>query len=213
MNKTEEWHTQIIAETTCTALKANGFDTHYAKTRHDALSYLESILIPGMTVGMGGSMTLSELGISALLENHNVTILDHSRKDLSREQKMEIMRAQLTSDLFLASANAITISGEIFNIDGNGNRIAALTFGPKKTIVFAGINKIVRNLDEAESRCKMIASPMNNKRLDKPNPCTKTGICVDCHTDTRICRIYSVLKRRPSSSDYTVVIIGEKLGY
>jgi len=213
MNAVEKWHAEALAEQACKALAKNGFTAHAVESGNDALAILEKFLVPGMTVGTGGSMTLKDIGVPALLEKAGVKVLDHGAQGLTPEQKMETMRAQLTCDLFLSSSNAVTLDGEILNIDGNGNRVAALTFGPKKTVVIVGFNKLVRNLDEAHARLETVASPMNNKRLSIPNPCTKTGVCCDCQGDTRICRIYSVLKRRPSRSDFTVIIVAEQLGY
>ena len=112
-----------------------------------------------------------------------------------------------------SGSNAVTLEGDIVNVDGAGNRVAALTFGPKKTVVVVGANKIVRDLDEAFERLETFASPMNNKRLDRPNPCVKSGHCEDCHGEARICRVYQILRRRPSLSDFTVIIVGEALGY
>lgn len=213
MTTTETWHIRTIGEAACAALKKNGFDARFAETGKDALAYIESMVKPGISVGFGGSMTLRALGVHDRLEQLGAKILDHGKKGLTTEQKMDVMRAQLTSDLFISSSNAVTLDGEIFNIDGNGNRVAALTFGPKKTVVVVGYNKIVRNLDEAKARCESIASPMNNKRLETGNACCKTGICMDCKSEKRICKIYSILKQRPRLSDFTVIVVGEELGY
>jgi L-lactate utilization protein LutB len=213
MTTTEEWYIGTTGEAARAALEKNGFDARFVRTGAEALAIVEGFAGKGKTVGIGGSMTLREIGAIERLESIGATILDHSRKGLSPEEKLETMRAQLTCDLFLASANAITLNGEILNVDGNGNRVAALTFGPRKTVIVAGVNKIVRDLDAAHERCETIACPMNSKRLDLPNPCTKTGTCADCRSERRICRIYSVLKRRPMRSDYTVIIVGERLGY
>ncbi len=168
MNAVEKWHAEALAEQACKALAKNGFTAHAVESGNDALAILEKFLVPGMTVGTGGSMTLKDIGVPALLEKAGVKVLDHGAQGLTPEQKMETMRAQLTCDLFLSSSNAVTLDGEILNIDGNGNRVAALTFGPKKTVVIVGFNKLV---------------------------------------------IYSVLKRRPSRSDFTVIIVAEQLGY
>ena len=130
MGKTENWHAETLGKSACAALEKNGFDTRYFATGAEALAYLESLAKPGMTVGIGGSMTLLALGASDALAALGARILDHSAKGLTPEQKLETMRAQLTCDLFLSSSNAITLDGEIFNVDGNGNRVAALTFGP-----------------------------------------------------------------------------------
>jgi len=213
MSKTENWHAETLGRAACAALEKNGFSAMYFATGAEALAFLESLAKPGMTVGIGGSITLLALGAGEALAALGAKILDHSAKGLTPEQKMETMRAQLTCDLFLSSSNAVTLEGELLNIDGNGNRVAALTFGPRKTVVVAGYNKIVRNLTEAKARVESIASPMNNKRLDIPNPCVKTGVCMDCKSERRICCIYTVLKRKPFRSDFTVVIVGESLGY
>lgn len=209
----QTWHARALGETCCAALKKNGFATRYLETAAEALAYLESLVAPGVTVGLGGSMTIRELGAPKRLAGLGATLLDHSRPNLTPEEKLEAMRGQLTCDLFLSSANAITLAGEIFNVDGNGNRVAALTFGPRKTVVVAGVNKIVRDLDAAQARLETIASPMNCKRLECATPCAKTGVCADCESERRICRVYSVIKRKPPRSDFTVVIVGESLGY
>lgn len=213
MNPIEEWHNEAAGRSACAALEKNGFKACYFSTRNEVQSFFDEQFTAGLRVGFGGSVTLRELGIPSQAMKAGVVLLDHSAPGLSPEEKMEVMRAQLTCDLFVSGTNAITLDGEIFNVDGNGNRVAALTFGPSKVIVVVGINKIVRNMDEALSRLETRASPMNNKRLGIPNPCTVSGLCSDCTAETRICRIYTTLKRRPRHSDFTVVIAGEQLGY
>ena len=213
VSATEAWHRETIGEAACAALKKNGFGAHYVQSGEEAIALVEAMIKPDMTVAIGGSMTLTALKIPERAGRLGAKVLDHSAKGLTPEEKLAVMRAQLTADLMLSSSNAITLNGEIFNIDGNGNRVAALTFGPKKTVVVAGFNKIVRDLDEARERCELRASPMNNKRLGIANPCVKTGTCVDCKGESRICRIYSVLRQRPRLSDFTVIVVGENLGY
>jgi L-lactate utilization protein LutB len=213
VSATEAWHRETIGEAACAALRKNGFDAKYVDSGEKAVALIEAMIKPGMTVATGGSITLAALHIHERAEKLGAKLLNHSAKGLSAEEKMNVMRAQLTADLMLSSSNAITLDGQLFNIDGNGNRVAALTFGPKKTVVVAGFNKIVRNLDEARAHCELIASPMNNKRLDTGNPCVKAGTCVDCKGEGRICKIYSVLRQKPRLSDFTVIIVGERLGY
>ena len=213
MNSVETWHAETLGKKACEALSKNGFEARYVSTRAEALAYVESLVKPGMTVGFGGSMTIKELGAHASVERLGGKIIDHQNPNLSRDEKFATMRAELTSDLFLSSSNAITLDGELYNIDGNGNRVAAMTFGPKKIVIVAGYNKIVRNMSEAEARLQTIAAPMNCKRLSRPTPCVKSGTCMDCKGDDRICRIYTVHRRRPSWSDFSVVIVGEALGY
>jgi L-lactate utilization protein LutB len=213
MNPIESWHAAALAATAVSALKKNGFDAHYVESAGEAAEKLGAYLKKGATVGFGGSMTIKALGIQDKAREAGCELLDHNAPGLSPEAKLALLRRQLSCDLFISSANALTLDGQIVNVDGNGNRVAALSFGPLKTVVVVGINKLARDMDEAFAHVELYAGPMNNKRLDKPNPCVKTGECMDCDGDTRICRIYQVLRKRPSLSDFTVIIVGESLGY
>jgi L-lactate utilization protein LutB len=213
MNPVEEWHASTVGKAACEALKKNDFDAIYVPTGAEALEHIASLVKPGMKIGFGGSMTLKAIGAPERAKALGAEVLDHNVPGLSPEQKLAILRSQLTCDLFLSSSNAVTLDGEIVNVDGNGNRVAALTFGPAKTVVVVGINKIVLDLDAAFDRIELRASPMNNKRLERPNPCVKTGQCMDCQGPTRICRAYQILKRKPGLSDFTVIVVGEELGY
>ncbi len=213
MTAVEQWHNETLGKKTCEALKKNGFDARYAANGAEALQAVAGFVRPGMTVGFGGSMTLTSIGAQDKARELGAEVLDHNAPGLDAQRKLEVRRAQLTCDLFVSSSNAVTLEGDIVNVDGAGNRVAALTFGPKKTVVVVGANKIVRDLDEALARLETHASPMNNKRLNQPNPCVKTGQCEDCQGDSRICRVYQILRRRPSLSDFTVIVVGERLGY
>jgi hypothetical protein len=213
MTDVEMWSNETRAERAKNALIKNGFDAVFVKTKEEAAEIVMKYIQPGMRLGFGGSMSVKALGIQERAEKSGAIVLDHNKPGLSSEEKLEILRSQLTCDAFISSANAVTMKGEMLNIDGNGNRVAALTFGPKKNIVVVGANKIV--LDEAEGwkRIEAWAAPMNNKRLSKENPCVKVGQCMNCENPGRICRIYQVLRRRPSLSNYIVVLVGEDLGF
>ena len=213
MTDVEMWSNETRAERAKNALIKNGFDAVFVKTKEEAAEIVMKYIQPGMRLGFGGSMSVKALGIQESAEKLGALVLDHNKPGLSSEEKLEILRSQLTCDAFISSANAVTMKGEMLNIDGNGNRVAALTFGPKKNIVVVGANKIV--LDEAEGwkRIEAWAAPMNNKRLSKENPCVKVGQCMNCENPGRICRIYQVLRRRPSLSNYIVVLVGEDLGF
>lgn len=213
MTEVDLWSKETRAQRACAALVKNGFDAVYVKTAAEAAELVMKFVKPGMKLGFGGSMTIKALGIQDKAAQVGAQVLDHNKPGLGAEEKMNILRAQLTCDVFICSANAVTMKGEMLNIDGNGNRVAALTFGPKKNVVVAGANKIVADVDEAWERIAAYASPMNNKRLAKENPCVKAGQCMDCQNPTRICRVYQILKRKPSLSDYTVILVGENLGY
>ncbi len=206
-------HNEILGNKVVEALKENYFDAIYFEDSLQAKQYILDNLKQGMKVAFGGSMTIKSMGIKEEAAKKKCVILDHGEASLTPQEKLQVMRQELISDVFLCSSNAITLQGELVNIDGAGNRVAAMTFGPEKVIIVAGINKIVMDEDEAFKRIKRIACPKNNIRLEKPNPCTKAGVCVDCKSQSRICRVYSVIKRRPSRSNMTIIVVGENLGY
>lgn len=213
MTEVEMWSNEARAARTCAALVKNGFDAQFLKTKEEAAEFIMKFVKNGMKIGFGGSMTIKSLGIQEKALAAGAILLDHNAPGLSPEELAAIRRSQLTSDLFLSSVNAVTSDGFILNIDANGNRVAALSFGPSKVIVVAGANKIVADLDDAFARVEEYAAPMNNKRLSRPNPCTKSGFCMDCDGPMRSCRIYQILKRKPGLTDFTVLIVGDSLGY
>ncbi|MFA6074286.1 MAG: lactate utilization protein [Negativicutes bacterium] len=208
----KNWHSSTLAGQTVKNLRDNHFTAEYFADRDEAVKYILSLIDTTDSVGTGGSMTLTELGIHEMLVKRGNTLLDHSTAK-TNEESMEICRNQLTSDVFLSSANAISLDGKIVNIDGRCNRVAALSFGPKRVIVVAGINKIAADLNAAIYRARNIAAPMNAKRLNKKTPCAVTGTCSDCKSPERICRAFQVLHQRPYAIDYHIVLIGEHLGY
>ncbi|HEY9053922.1 MAG TPA: lactate utilization protein [Rectinemataceae bacterium] len=213
MTEVETWSRLAKAEKAKNALVKNGFDAVVVKTAEEAAALLMAHVHEGTTMGFGGSMTIKSLGIQEKAAQAGAKILDHNRPGITPEEKMDTLRAQLSCDLFVCSVNALTMKGELLNIDGNGNRVAAMTFGPKKNVVVVGANKIVADEAEGWRRLETWASPMNNKRLSKENPCVKTGVCMNCDSPTRICRVYQVLRRKPMLSDFTVIIVAQDLGY
>lgn len=213
MNEFDAWRMETQGQAVVKALKKNGFDAAFVKTGAEALELVASYLKKGASVGFAGSSTVRAVGVQKKASEMGCELLDHNVPGLAPDEKMKILRRQLTCDVFVSGTNAVTLDGELVNVDGNGNRVAALTFGPLKTVVIAGMNKVVRDLDDAFARIETYAAPMNNKRLDKPNPCVKAGVCMDCEGDTRICRAYSILRKKPSASDFTVIMVGESLGF
>ncbi|MCX7026531.1 MAG: lactate utilization protein [Spirochaetes bacterium] len=213
MTEIELWSRLKKIERARTALLKNGFDAVVVQTKDEAAELVMSYIQPGMKLGFGGSMTIKSLGIPGKAKEAGAVILDHNRPGITPEERLMVLRAQLTCDLFLCSSNAVTLKGELFNIDGNGNRVAAMTFGPKRNIVVAGANKIVADEAEAWKRLQSTAAPMNNKRLQKDNPCVKSGYCMDCDSPGRICRVYQIMRRKPLLSDFTVILVAEDLGF
>ena len=212
-NKLTAWHHEQRCRKAVEALGQNGFTAVYCNTHEEAREYILTHGSEASTVGFGGSQTIVDLGVQAVFAEQGKEILNHGIPGLEPAQKLEIMRRQLTCDLFLTSSNAVTLSGCLVNIDGNGNRVAALTFGPRRIIVVAGRNKLVDgDLQTAIHRVKNMAAPPNAKRLNCNTPCAKTGFCADCDSPERICRIIHVMERKPRPSDLRVLIVNEELG-
>ena len=194
-------------------LKLNKMKPYYAENREELLSLIRELVKNDKLITSGGSVTLKESGVIDLLNSEfgGVYLDRSSGKD--REEVEEIMRKAFISDTFLASANAITENGELYNVDGNGNRVSAMIFGPKQVIIVAGVNKIVKDLDEARKRVETIAAPKNTVRLEKATPCAKTGVCGHCHSDDRICCSYVTLAQQRVPDRIKVIIVNENLGY
>lgn len=198
---------------TVEALKRNRFHAEYYQTAQEALEQTLSMIPIDATVGIAGSWTLMQLNIVELLEARGNTVYCHHKPGLSPEEVLATRRKQLTCDVFLTGTNAIIEDGRLVNMDATGNRVAAMMFGPKKCIVIAGENKIVASFEDAMQRIRKTAAPLNNKRLNRPNPCVNTGECMDCQGPTRLCNITTILHKKPPASDIHVFVVGESLGY
>lgn len=212
MKALKEWYVNKMIERTVKALKANFFDAKFFKDRESLFDSLMSYVKPKMRIGFGGSVAVRELGIVERLSKEDVILLDHWKEGLAKEDIAGIMIQQLTSDLFIASANAITERGEIVNTDGTGNRVGAMILGPKKVIIVAGYNKIVPDLDAAMDRIKRYAAPMNAKRLNLSLPCVEKGYCLDCKSASRICNVTTIMHKKSWLADISVFLINEELG-
>lgn len=196
------------------SLEKNGFTARYCATPQDAAEYIVTEAAEAATVGFGGSMSIVSLGVEQLLREQGKEILNHASPALSRDEKLEILRRQLTCDLFLSGSNALTLNGELVNIDGVGNRVAAMLFGPRKVIVVAGRNKLVDGtVQDAIIRVKSWASPPNAKRLNSNTPCATTGFCSNCNSPERICRATTIIDRRPRLTDLHVLVVNAELGF
>jgi len=196
-----------------TALKANGFEVIYADNSKEALDKVMFLIPKEAKVGIGGSVTVRDIGLVEAIEKQNNTIFMDWGKPIELKEKLKVRKESLTSDVYLTSSNAITLQGQLVNIDGTGNRVSAMVFGPKKVIIIAGANKLVDTLDEALARIRNIAGPLNGKRLNLNTPCALTGKCTDCNSPDRMCRVTVILEKKPNLSDITIVLVGENLGY
>jgi hypothetical protein len=212
--------TDIHAETTndriartLKALKKNEFLAQYFPVAEEAKQFVLDTIQAGTRVGLGGSSTLREMNLVEGLQQKGAVLLDHWDESLTFEETLQIRKDQLVCDVLLSSVNALTEKGELLARDGIGNRTSAMTFGPGKVFLLAGIQKIVPDLHAAFRRIKEVAAPMRAKSLNMDLPCTKGKGCVDCNEPSRICRATLILHKRPMLTDITVVLIGESLGY
>jgi len=209
----KRWLLQERSQKTAKALNKNGFMAVYVEDRGKAREEMLKLIPEKASIGAGGSMTIREIGILEDLAKRGHTLYDHWQPGLSKEEILNIRHAQLSCDVFFTSANALTLEGVLVSTDGIGNRICAMTFGPKKVIIAVGANKIVKNLEEALQRIKEVAAPMALKESGLPLPCVQKGICADCDSPMRGCRATLILERKPLLTDITVFVIGEELGF
>lgn len=212
-----------IIEKTMQNLKRNNMLAFYCETKQEALKQVLSLINEGDTVTNGGSETLKQVGVIDAVKNGNYNYVDRSLAQ-SQEEAQELMREAYFADVYLTSSNAVTEFGELYNVDGNSNRVSAILYGPKSVIVVCGYNKIVKNFDEAVYRVKTKAAPPNTKRLSTGAYCEHAGECLSlgadssfmcdgCRGDGRICCNYVVCAQQRHKERIKVVIVGEELGY
>ena len=203
------------------ALKKNGMEPYFVETKEEVVPLVQSLMQEGCTVSVGGSATLKETGVMELLRSGAYHFLDRAAEGITPEGVRKVYEETFAADCFLGSANAITEDGVLYNVDGNANRISAMTFGPKSVIVVAGVNKIVPDLNAAVRRVKTIAAPANTKRLSCNTYCREKGHCVavdgamtdGCNSPDRICCSYSVLGHQRQVGRIKVILVNETLGF
>lgn len=202
-----------LLEKTINSLKKNRIASVVFESGNDVLEYLDSIIEDAAIVGVGDSVTLETIGIYDYLKNRNVVYLDKYDKTLGKLEKRELYLKNFNSDYFFSSANAISSDGKIYNMDGNGSRVAPIIYGPKKVLIISGINKIVKDEKDAVLRIKKIAAPRDAKRLEKKTPCSITGECMDCKSVDKICNYFSVIQGQFDDSRIKVIFVKQELGY
>ena len=209
----EKWLKEKQAQKCIQNLKKHGFDAFFFQHLDGARSFILKKVSQYDSFGFGGSDTTRQLDIIDGLMKMNKIIHDHWDDSLSSEESLDIRRKQLLCDCFFCSANAISMTGEIVNVDGVGNRTSAMAFGPRNVMIIAGVNTLTPDLNAAVDRIHEIAGPMRAKSLQMKTPCADTGICNDCNTPQRICRVTTILHRKPMLTDVSVILINEDLGY
>lgn len=204
-------------ERTKDALEGNNFAVWVAESSEEAAGLFWNTIFPQIkpsSVAFGGSLSLRATGIyDDLKARSDLQVVDTYDTSVPREEVIERRRQSLLVDLFLTGTNAVTKEGHLVNLDGMGNRVAALTFGPRHVLLFIGRNKLVTDLDEAISRVKEYAAPVNAIRLNKQTPCTQTMQCEDCKSPDRICNTWAITEKSNPPERVKVVLINEDLGY
>ena len=186
----------------------------YAATATQAKEEIIAMIPQGATVYRCGSMSAFNMGLwEAVAALPGINLIDPYRSDLSPEEGLDLRRQGLSADVMIAGTNAITLDGRLVNLDGMGNRVAAMAFGPKKVILVVGMNKVAADLESAVARVKHYAAPVNNIRYGFKNPCVQTGLCSDCRTPQRICNIWSTIEGQMIKDRIHVKLVGEFLGY
>ena len=194
------------------ALQRRGIKAVFIPSKEEARQALLERIPAGASVGIGGSMTIQELDVEEELATKGCEVVWHWRAP-SPEQVNPLRRRALSCDFYLASSNAITLDGRLVNIDGSGNRVAGMFYGPPRVILVVGVNKLSTALEEALDRVRRMACPPNARRLQLKTPCAATGECNDCSTPDRMCKVVTIIEGKPNETEVEVLLVGEKLGY
>ena len=202
---------ELRCEKAAESLHENGFNAVVAKDREDAAAKILELIGPEDEVGIPGTVTVRELGLDKALQERGNRTIEHWGAD--REKMRQLRLEQINSDVLLTGTNAVSLDGKLVNIDGTGNRVGGMIFGPERAIIVAGANKIADDLDAAKKRARRVAGPINAIRLSTESPCAETGYCVDCESSKTICRVTVIMDKKPGGIDATVVLIPEELGY
>jgi L-lactate utilization protein LutB len=195
------------------SLNKNNMNGYLVNTKEELIEKIKELVKENSTVACGGSMSLFETGVIDHLRSGRYKFLDRYEEGLSREEVTKIFKESFFADAYFSSSNAVTEDGKLYNVDGNGNRIAAMLFGPEKVIFVVGVNKIVKNIEEAVIRNREISAPANAKRLNKMAPCTKVGYCMECKSKDKICREFTVISSQGNKDRIHIIFMNEEIGY
>lgn len=194
-------------------LENKNFKVSIVEDSTEAIKLIESIIEKDAKVSLGGSKTIEEMGLLKRLYEMNINLVDRYKQGISKEERDDLLRETFTSDYFLTSTNAISMEGNLYNIDGTGNRVAAMCFGPKNVLVICGLNKICDDEENAKSHVRNVAAVANAIRLNKDVPCAKIGYCVNCNAQERICDSFVKIERSHVKNRIHIIFVKEYLGY
>jgi len=192
-------------------LKKRHFDAYYCATKEEALTKALELIPEGATVGWGGVMSAHQIGLIDALNVGNYRAIDRDKCE-TPEEKQQAAKDSMFADVFLTSANGLSMEGEMVNIDGMGNRVAAIVYGPKEILVIAGMNKVTDTLEDAITRARTVAAPLNQQRFGLNNPCTATGTCADCTSESCICNQILITRHCRPVGRIKFILVGEELG-
>lgn len=213
MDENVLWYLEKQVDRTINNLSKRNMKGFFVNNTSELKQLLKQLIDENSIVGIGDSMTLFETGTIEFLRKGNYIFLDKHREGITSKEKKQIYIQNFSSNTFICSTNALTEDGEIYNIDGNGSRVAPMIYGPKQVILVVGINKIVRNIEDAEKRVRNYSAPIDAKRLGKNTPCTVNGRCLDCKSPDRICNDFTIIRGQFIKDRIKVIIVGEQLGY
>ncbi|WP_312940741.1 lactate utilization protein [Oscillibacter sp.] len=194
-------------------LQKNNMTGFFVENQQELLPLLSTLLTEGEKIGCGDSTTLEETGVFEYLRKGRYTFYDKHQQGLTSEDKRKLYLNNFHADTFITGTNAVTVDGKLFNIDGNGSRVAPMIYGPRQVIVVVGINKLVDTVEDAIQRTRQIAAPLDAKRLNKNTPCVKLGRCIDCKHEQRICNDFVLIAWQFSKDRIKVIFVNGNYGY
>ena len=203
---------ELLASRMIRNLERRHFEAYYCRTAEEITDKVKELIPEGSSITWGGTMTIRDLGIPAALKSCNYVVYDRDEATTA-EEKEAIYKKAFEADYYLSSANAISEDGVIVNIDGNGNRVAAITWGPRRVIFVVGLNKVAQDVGAALQRARSTASPINAARFDIDTPCRKDGVCHNCNSAQSICNYIHFLRNSHPERRHIVILTGLELGY
>lgn len=212
MSSAKNIRSERLASTLIKRLQARHYDAYFCHDTKELLERVKAIIPEGSSITWGGSDTIRATGVTAMLKNGSYNVLD---RDMAKDdaEKQEIYRKAFGCDFYLASVNAMSEDGVMVNIDGNGNRVAAITWGPKHVILIIGLNKVCQDVDSAIKRARSVAAPINMARFSFATPCSKDGTCHNCKSPDSICNYISIMRMSHPAGRHIVILVDEDLGY
>lgn len=193
-------------------LRSRHFEAYYCPDKASALEKALELISKGVSVGWGGTMSAKQIGLMDALNAGDYAAIDRDKTTSPAERK-QAMKDCLLADVFVTGANALSLDGQMVNIDGVGNRVAAIVYGPESVIVIAGMNKVTDTLEDAVRRARTVAAPMNKQRFDGQTPCKTTGACADCKSESCVCNQILITRNCNPAGRIKFVLVGEDLGF